>query len=35
MDQFIDDEVSIKSAFGEEFAEFEGIEVDHIDDPYR
>ena len=27
MDQFIDDEVSVKSAFGEEFAEFEGIEV--------
>ena len=27
MDQFIDDEVSAKSAFGEEFAEFEGIEV--------
>ncbi len=27
MDQFIDDEVSIKSAFGEEFAEFEGVEV--------
>lgn len=27
MDQFIDDEISVKSAFGEEFAEFEGIEV--------
>ena len=27
VDQFIDDEVSVKLAFGEEFAEFEGIEV--------